>query len=83
MILSKTPLEHIEHPEAAQVFHHGMLHVRTAEGIHVLEVSSSRHQLIASLALRTTEGVLEGVLFCGCPSLLLPTTICSRCFACT
>merc|ERR1719253_750832 len=41
MILSKNPLELIEHPEAAAVFYHGLLHVRTAEGVHVLETHMS------------------------------------------
>lgn len=36
MVLSKTPMEVIEHPEVRAVYYHAFLHVKTA-GVHVME----------------------------------------------
>ena len=36
MILSKSPMEVIEHPDLRQVYHHAFLHVKTA-GVHFME----------------------------------------------
>eukprot|EP00656_Telonema_subtile_P020653 TRINITY_DN21734_c0_g1_i1.p1 TRINITY_DN21734_c0_g1~~TRINITY_DN21734_c0_g1_i1.p1 ORF type:complete len:309 (-),score=77.08 TRINITY_DN21734_c0_g1_i1:369-1295(-) len=40
MVLSKTPVEVVAHEDAPDVFHHAMLHVKTA-GMHVIETHMS------------------------------------------